>query len=63
MGIPSLNHWADGRGRPVSRARNWAGLPSTTVTSSSFVTVGGSSWVCGAVKNKSNYLNELHFYD
>lgn len=49
---PSLIHWMVGSGVPLTKVRNWTGLPSTTLTSSRLVNDGGTSPESGAVKAK-----------
>jgi hypothetical protein len=41
-----------GSGVPLTKVRNWTGLPSTTLTSSRLVNDGGTSPESGAVKAK-----------
>ena len=55
---PSRIHWTMGMGLPVTRVRNWAGLPSTTLTSSSGVSEGGTSSEPGAI-HTDNSKNPL----
>lgn len=47
---PSLIHWMVGSGVPLTKVRNWTGLPSTTLTSSRLVNDGGTSPESGAVQ-------------
>jgi hypothetical protein len=56
---PSLIHWMVGSGVPLTKVRNWTGLPSTTLTSSRLVNDGGTSPESRAVKAQKKVQIEI----